>query len=517
MEIDVAIRSHEVPEAWPEAVLAQVGGLPGQVPRGAARDRLDLRHLPLVTIDGADARDFDDAVYCERTPKGWKLYVAIADVSHYVCPETALDEEARLRGTSVYFPGRVVPMLPEKLSNGLCSLNPDVDRLCMVCEMFVDREGRISRSRFASAIMHSRARLTYDEVAAVVVAKDPATRQRLDEVVPHLDQLYALFWAFRTAREKRGAMDLDTTENRIVFGADKKIERVEPVQRNDAHKIIEECMVAANIAAARYLAKHKMPLLYRVHDRPPPDKLADLRAFLGELGLRLGGGDKPDAGHFAALLRRVAKRPDVHLIQTVLLRSMAQAVYAPDNLGHFGLGLEFYAHFTSPIRRYPDLLVHRAIRHVLEGGVPADFLLSHEQMLAMGEHCSMTERRADDATRDATDWLKCEFMLDKVGDLFEGTLTSVTSFGIFVELDSVHVEGLVHVTSLGNDYFHFDPAHHRLTGDRTGKVFRLGDRTRVKVVRVDLEQRRIDFELPEAEPARRGGGRRSRSSRRRSR
>jgi len=513
MEIDVAIRTHELPLAWPAAVEEEIAGLKDTVSPAAKQGREDLRQLPLVTIDGADARDFDDAVYCERTPKGWRLLVAIADVSHYVRPGKALDEEARARGNSVYFPERVIPMLPEILSNGLCSLNPEVDRLCMVCEMYFNLEGKMLRSRFLEGVMFSHARLTYDQVAAIVVGHDRAARQRFGSLVPHLEELHRLYTVLQQARLKRGAIDFDTTETQIVFGPNRKIEKIVPIQRNDAHRMIEECMISANVAAARLLARHKLPTLYRIHDGPKTDKLAALREFLGELGLSLRGGDKPQARDFANLLTRVQGRPDAHLIQTVMLRSLSQAVYHPENIGHFGLALDQYLHFTSPIRRYPDLIVHRAIRHVLaakrkteqapEAGTPRRgrqgvFSYTEADMIGLGDHCSMTERRADDATRDAVDWLKCEYMVDKVGEDYPGIVSSVTSFGIFVELADIYVEGLVHVTALKNDYYHFEPAGHRLVGERSATVYRLGDKIRVKVVRVDLDDRKIDFELADA-------------------
>jgi ribonuclease R len=497
MEIDIAIRSHEVPQAWPPEVEKEISGYSEQVPASAKRGREDLRELPLVTIDGADARDFDDAVYCEATSGGWRLLVAIADVSHYVHPDTALDTEAIERGNSVYFPERVIPMLPEVLSNGLCSLNPDVDRLCMGCEMLFNKDGRMIRSRFLNGLMRSHARLTYDEAAAIMVDGDVETRQHRAAVAPHLDELYRLYKALRKGRTKRGAIDFETTETRIVFGKDRKIEKIVPLLRNDAHKVIEECMVAANVAAARYLQRHKMPALYRVHATPAADKISDLQEFLNELGLGLRGGNKPTGRDYSAVLEMARDRPDEHLINTVLLRSMPRAEYTPDNIGHFGLAHDDYTHFTSPIRRYPDLLVHRAIRHLLAGKKPKSFHYSVERMHELGEHCSATERRADDATRDAVDWLKCEFMLDRVGESYAGIITSTTSFGLFVELQDIYVEGLVHVTALGNDYYHFDPARHWLMGERTNKIFRLGDSIKVKVVQVNLDDRKIDFELSE--------------------
>ena len=508
MEIDVAIRAHEVPLEWPGAVEGEIQGLSEQVSPAAKRNRVDLRDLPLVTIDGADSRDFDDAVYCKRTAKGWKLIVAIADVSHYVKPGTALDAEAHVRGNSVYFPERVIPMLPEVLSNGLCSLNPEVDRLCMACEMTIDLQGKVTRSRFMEAVMRSHARLTYSQVAAMLVEREPKVRERYSSLVDSLEELYSLYQAFRKLRNQRGAIDFETTETRIVFGADRKIERIVPIQRNDAHKIIEECMIAANVCTARFLKRHKLPTLYRVHEGPKAEKLSDLREFLGELGLSLGGGEKPQAGDYAKLLKKVQSRPDAHLIQTVMLRSLSQARYSPDNIGHFGLSHTEYLHFTSPIRRYPDLLVHRAIRHHLRNEARkkksgaktklAKFPYTEADMATIGEQCSVTERRADDATRDAVDWLKCEHMLDKVGEDYSGIVTSVTSFGIFVELKDIYVEGLVHITALHNDYYHFDPAHHRLRGERTGKQYRLGDEVHVKVARVNLDDRKIDFALPDS-------------------
>ena len=508
MEIDVAIRAHEVPLEWPGAVEGEIQGLSEQVSPASKRNRVDLRDLPLVTIDGADSRDFDDAVYCKRTAKGWKLIVAIADVSHYVKPGTALDAEAHVRGNSVYFPERVIPMLPEVLSNGLCSLNPEVDRLCMACEMTIDLQGKVTRSRFMEAVMRSHARLTYSQVAAMLVEREPKVRERYSSLVDSLEELYSLYQAFRKLRNQRGAIDFETTETRIVFGADRKIERIVPIQRNDAHKIIEECMIAANVCTARFLKRHKLPTLYRVHEGPKAEKLSDLREFLGELGLSLGGGEKPQAGDYAKLLKKVQSRPDAHLIQTVMLRSLSQARYSPDNIGHFGLSHTEYLHFTSPIRRYPDLLVHRAIRHHLRNEARkkksgaktklAKFPYTEADMATIGEQCSVTERRADDATRDAVDWLKCEHMLDKVGEDYSGIVTSVTSFGIFVELKDIYVEGLVHITALHNDYYHFDPAHHRLRGERTGKQYRLGDEVHVKVARVNLDDRKIDFALPDS-------------------
>jgi ribonuclease R len=495
MEVDIAVRSFDLPCVWPDAVLDETAGLPDQVAAADAAGRLDLRQLPLVTIDGEDARDFDDAVYCERQGRGYRLLVAIADVSHYVMPESPLDIEAVNRGTSVYFPNQVIPMLPEVLSNGLCSLNPDVDRLCLVCELIFDGRGLRKSFAFHDAVMRSHARLTYTEAAAILVDGDAGARRRREALVPHLEDLYALYELLRNQRDKRGAIDFDTSETQIIYGPDRKIERIVPLIRNEAHKLIEECMIAANIAAAEFLLEAGIAAVFRVHAPPAAEKLEDLRTFLAELGLSLGGGEKPTAKDLAKTLESAKGREDLPLIQTVLLRSLKLAVYSPDNHGHFGLALDAYTHFTSPIRRYPDLLVHRAVRHLIRGGTPGTFAYDHARMQVLGEHCSMTERRADDATRDAVAWLKCEFMLDKVGETFDGVIAAVTGFGIFVELDEVRVEGLVHITGLPNDYYHFEPVGHRLRGERSGRVFRLGNRVRVKVVRVDLDDRKMDFEL----------------------
>ena len=497
MEIEMAIRSHELPNQWPEDLLEEIKPLQKEVPEAAKQDRVDLRETPLVTIDGEDARDFDDAVYCQKTPKGWKLLVAIADVSHYVQINSPLDKEAQKRSTSVYFPEQVIPMLPEILSNGLCSLNPQVDRLCMVCELYIDQQGQVVRSRFFDAVMSSHARLTYNEVAAMLVDGDIGLAEKYKNLMPHLQELYALYKVMRISREQRGAMDFDSQETRIVFGADRKIEKIVPVVRNDAHKLIEEFMITANMAAARFLNSKKMPKLLRIHDGPSADKLLNLKTFLGELGLSLGGGALPTPLDYMHLMDSIKGRPDAHLIQTVLLRSMSQAVYSPELKGHFGLALEAYAHFTSPIRRYPDLLVHRAIRHCLQGKSVESFFYGMPDMVLLGEQCSAHERRADDATRDVVSWLKCEYMMDKVGEEFPGIISAVTSFGFFVELAEIYVEGLVHISNLAQDYFHFDPISHQLKGERTGIHYRLGDSVSVRIVRVDLDEKKMDFELAE--------------------
>ncbi len=495
MEISVAIRNHELPNSWPDDVTLEASRFAPEVTEASLSGRDDFRHLKFVTIDGEDAKDFDDAVYCEPREKGgWLLYVAIADVSYYVRPNTALDKEALKRGNSVYFPGRVIPMLPEALSNNLCSLNPNVDRLALVCEMTIHPTGRILRYRFSQAVFKSHARLTYNQVHAMMEKKDKRMRERFTDHVEHLTRLYDLFRTLQKARKARGAIDFDLPETKIVFGQDRKIEKIVPYERFDSHRVIEECMLCANICAARFLEKNKQPGLYRVHEGPTDEKLENLKRFLQEIGLKMPVHRQPVPADYAHILRVIEDRPDAHMIQTILLRSMSQAIYSPDNKGHFGLAFEAYAHFTSPIRRYPDLMVHRAIKQLLVHNKPQ----SDDGALArMGEHCSMTERRADDATHEVTDWLKCEFMMDKVGKEFAGVISGVTNFGIFVELAEIYVEGLVHISTLPDDYYQFDPIKHALLGERTGRRFRLGDAVKIQVARVDLDQREIDFVLAE--------------------
>ncbi|PIE43770.1 MAG: ribonuclease R [Gammaproteobacteria bacterium] len=519
MEIEVAIRAHNIPFLWSDELKAELGGLTVDVSEKDKQGRVDIRDLPLVTIDGEDAKDFDDAVYCERKRRGgWRLYVAIADVSHYVKRGTELDEEARKRGTSVYFPGHVVPMLPELLSNGLCSLNPDVDRLCLVCEMTISEKGNLSGYRFYEAVMHSKARLTYSQVSKMLETPDSAEgatlRDQYQPILQNLDCLYSLYQRLAMARRKRGAIDFETVETTIEFGEGRKIEKITPIERNDAHKLIEECMLCANVATAKFINKHKLNGLLRIHEGPSEEKLANLRLFLGELGLAMQGGDEPAPADYQALIARIKDRPDFSVIQTVMLRSLSQAYYGIEKKGHFGLGYDAYTHFTSPIRRYPDLSTHRIVKSVIYSeketkDVMRPFVLAEQSlaakgyrgaddvayMLQLGEHSSMTERRADDATRDAITWLKCEYLQEHVGEKYDGVIAAVASFGIFVELKALYVEGLVHVTSLRDDYYQFDAIHHRLVGERTASVYRLGDLVEVIVARVDLEERKIDFEL----------------------
>ena len=509
MEIEIALRKHELPFEFSREGLAEARKLPDAVRKsdwkweGGVRE--DLRQLPLVTIDGETAKDFDDAVYCERQGKdgkgGFRLVVAIADVSHYVQAERALDRDACERGNSVYFPRRVIPMLPEKISNGLCSLNPQVERLCMVCDMAIAANGVIKRYRFYPAVMFSHARLTYTQVAEALYEEKSVSAERLAGLLPHLRNLDALYRVLVKARWARGAIDFETLETQMIFDDQGKIARIVPTSRNDAHRIIEECMLAANVCASDFLHDNEHPALYRIHEGPTPEKLEKLREFLKEFGLQLSGGEEPHAKDYAKLLEQVKGRPDMQLLQTVMLRSLQQAVYSPDNVGHFGLAYESYTHFTSPIRRYPDLLIHRAIKAVLRGEK-----YRPGKWDEIGIHCSQTERRADEATRDVESWLKCYYMQDRIGEEFAGSVSAVTSFGIFVALDDVFIEGLVHISDLGSDYFHYDDAKHQLVGERTGKRFRLADRVRVQLVRVDMESSKIDFRL--AEEAGSKGGRR---------
>jgi len=494
-EIDVAIHSFDLPSIFPSEVEQEAESFGESVPLEALVGREDLRNLPLVTIDGEDARDFDDAVYCEREGNGWRLLVAIADVSAYVLPKTPLDGEAQKRGNSVYFPDRAIPMLPEVLSNGLCSLNPKVDRLCMVCELHFGQRGKVHKFRFFPAVMRSVARLTYTVVADILSGKEEP-RQEHELLVPHLLNLGSLYKVLRKRRDVRGAIDFETTETKIIFGEDKRVKEILPIVRNDAHRLIEECMIAANIASAEFLTARKIPLLYRVHEGPNPEKLQSLRKFLGELGLDLGGEENPQPKDFGKILLQTQDRPDSHVIQTVLLRSLKQATYRPQNKGHFGLACESYTHFTSPIRRYPDLLVHRALRHALSTKKPKEFEYTIGDLEQIGKQCSMTERRADMAVWDVIAWLKCEYMRSKINEKFWGIVSGVTPFGLFVELTGIYVEGLLHISKLSeNDYFYFDPDHHQLVGEVSRKVFRLGDKVRVRVDAVDVGERKIDLML----------------------
>ena len=502
METEIAIHSHGLPFEFPREAVAEADAFGRTVSAAAKRGREDLRELPLVTIDGEDARDFDDAVYCEEVRGGWRLVVAIADVASYVSQDSALDKEAQNRGTSVYFPNRVLPMLPEALSNGLCSLNPQVDRLCMVCEMRVSEQGKVTRARFFEGVMCSAARLTYTKVAAYLANPTARHEPEVVTVGPQLMQLHAVFKALLQARTQRGALDFDAPELKVRFDAAGKIAAFVESTRNDAHRLIEECMIAANVEAARFLKKHRMPTLYRVHGAPEDDRLETLRRFLQGFGIQLPTDRDLTPHDLGAVLHRVMASEEAHLIQTVVVRSMPQAVYQPENIGHFGLALPEYAHFTSPIRRYPDLMVHRGIRHILRGGMPEDFSWSPGMMAALGQQCSFKECCADEATRDALSWLKCEYMSDKLGEEFDALVTSVVDFGLFVQVKGVQVDGLVHVSALGTDYFSRDSSGFRMVGARSGRVFKLGDHLRVRLINVIIDERKIDFELADSGGAR---------------
>ncbi|MDJ0777932.1 MAG: ribonuclease R [Gammaproteobacteria bacterium] len=494
MEVTIALNTHHLPHHWDEAVLAQVDRIDDEVTEADKQGRVDLRDRPFVTIDGADARDFDDAVYCETLEHGFRLYVAIADVAHYVTRDSALDRAAEERGTSVYFPGEVIPMLPEKLSNGLCSLNPAVDRLCLVCAMDINPQGTIKRFEFFEAVIHSAARLIYEDVAAVLFDGVKAKGQ-LAQRVDDLRRLQQVYRALAKARRRRHAIEFETREVVFRYNRERKIEAILPYTRNQAHLLIEECMIAANISAARLLKKQKLPALYRIHEGANPDKIPNLQEFLLGFGIMLGS-DNPTPLEYARVVEQARRLPESDMIQTVVLRSLLQASYSPNTkMGHFGLALKDYAHFTSPIRRYPDLLVHRAIKHWLRQGSAEGYAYDNERMTQLGESCSRYERRAEDATRDAADWLKCEYLQKHIGDRFTGLVTAVTGFGLFVQLDDLLIDGLVHVTALPRDYYQFDAAQHCLLGEESGRLFRLGDRVEVEVARVDLEDRKIDFDL----------------------
>ncbi|MBI5334646.1 MAG: ribonuclease R [Burkholderiales bacterium] len=516
MEIEIAVRKYEVPHRFSEAALAQAAKLPDKIRAIDRKHRIDLTDVPLVTIDGEDARDFDDAVYCEPAKvgrgKGWRLLVAIADVSHYVKPGEALDHDAYERATSVYFPRRVIPMLPEKLSNGLCSLNPNVDRLSMVCDMLVSAQGELHAYQFYPAVICSHARFTYTEVAAILGNTKGAEAQRRADLVPHLLDLHDVYRALLKQRAERGAVDFETTETQIVCDDNGRIEKIVPRVRTEAHRLIEECMLAANVCAAHFIEKAKHPSLYRVHEGPTPEKKAVLQAYLKALGLGLSISEDPKPGEFQALAQATKDRPDAAQIHAMLLRSMQQAIYTPINSGHFGLAYEAYTHFTSPIRRYPDLLVHRVIKALLGNGrynlpAPGDEearpkgrgAKATAQSVAgwelAGAHCSANERRADEASRDVEAWLKCMFMRERLGEEYGGTVSAVTSFGLFVQLDGLYVEGLVHISELGGDYYKFDEARQELRGERSGVRYGVGARLRVQVSRVDLDSRKIDFRL----------------------
>ena len=488
---DIAIHAHGIPHRWPGAVQDEVGEFGSRVPDKAKRGRVDLRSVNLMTIDGEDAKDFDDAVFCEKSGSSWRLLVAIADVSHYVKVGSALDKEATKRGTSVYFPDRVVPMLPEVLSNGLCSLNPKVDRLCMVCEMQVSKAGRVAGARFYEAVMRSQARLTYRQVGDFLQGRgSQAIPKKLRPVVR---ELHALYKAFAAARRRRGAIEIDLPQTKFKLDGKGEIDRIEVVPRNDAHRLIEECMIAANVEAAGFLKKHRIPGLYRVHPKPDADRFGELRLYLTSLGLKVPHPEHVEPRHFNKLISEIRDRPDSAAITMAMLRSLTHAEYSPRNIGHFGLSLSSYAHFTSPIRRYPDLLVHRAIRHIVSGGKPRSYGYKPAEMERLGSITSAHEKRAEEATRDVEAWLKCQYMEQHIGDEFDGVITGVTNFGVFVQITDLLTDGLVHVTSLANDYYRFDSGAMKLIGERSGRSFGLGEKMRVRVHKVDMDSRKIDF------------------------
>ena len=530
IEIDVAIHAHSISYQWPKEVEKEIAAIAKKKSSMPAKGRVDLRQLPLVTIDGEDAKDFDDAVFCEpKTGGGWKLYVAIADVSYYVHANTHLDKEAGARGNSVYFPGKVIPMLPDVLSNGLCSLLPDEDRLCMVCELAISKDGDITRSKFYEGIMRSHARFTYTKVAKILAGESKHLMESYAPLVEDLKNLQDLYAVLHKQRKLRGALDFDTVETQIIFDNKGKIKRIEPTVRNIAHRIIEECMLCANVAAAKFLEKHKLPGIYRVHEGPTADKLADLTAFLAELGLALNKKKKPTPLDYAALLHKVQHRADAHIIQMLLLRSMCQAIYSPENLGHFGLAFPAYTHFTSPIRRYPDLLVHRQIKMVLDNKWKiakskkelALLAKQNEKIKELACHCSVTERRADDATRDVELWLKCQYVAKYVGQVFTGVISGVNRFGFFVELKDIYIDGLVHVNSLRDDYYVYNHVKHQLIGERTKKQYTLGLPVEVIISKVNIDERKIDFSLvpdkKSAKPADNAKGKKDSKKKKRSR
>ena len=488
---DIAIHSHAIPFKWPDTVKKEVEGFGTSVPSSAHNGRTELRDVDLITIDGVDARDFDDAVYCKKSDNGWRLLVAIADVANYVSVGSALDKEAIVRGTSVYFPDRVVPMLPEVLSNGLCSLNPKVDRLCMVCDMRVSPAGKVTKATFFEAVMKSKARLTYSQVGDFLSSASKSSVPK--DLQASVRDLHDLYKAFAKARGRRGAIEIDLPQTKFKLNKDGEIDRIEVVPRNDAHRLIEECMIAANVEAAKFLKKHRIPGLYRVHPKPDADRFNDLRLYLISLGLKVPHPDHVEPRHFTQLIEQVKDRPDSAAITMAMLRSLTHAEYSPANVGHFGLALASYAHFTSPIRRYPDLLVHRAIRHIVRGGKPGKYSYGAKEMERLGAITSAHEKRAEEATRDVEAWLKCQYMEGHLGDEFDGVITGVTNFGLFVQITELMTDGLVHVTSLANDYYKYDAGSQRLVGERSGHSYSLGAEMRVRVQRVDMETRKIDF------------------------
>jgi len=499
LEIETTICAYGLPDSWSEEVLKEISTFQTTISDEERRERTDLRDLPFVTIDGADAKDFDDALFCKPRTNGWDLYVAIADVSHYVQEGSDLDKEAKLRGTSVYFPEKVVPMLPEILSNDLCSLKPQVDRLSLVCQMHIDPAGEVTASQFYAAVIHSHGRLTYNRTADILFQPETLLTPEEQALLPHLQELHRVYLQLRGQRERRGALDFEMPEFRIEFDQQRKINQLVPVFHNDVHKIVEDCMIAANVCAAQLLSKNKIPTLYRVHDCPPIDKFNDLKAFMKEFGLSLGNGGLFTSLDYAKLLRTIRPRKDIYLLQTVLLRSLSQATFSLEHDRHFGLAVDAYTYFTSPIRRYPDLLTHRNIKAFITKNAaskPGDLAT----LKALAEHCGTTERRANDASEDVLAFLKCEFMTKKIGQSYSGMITGVTGFGLFIQIGDFLIDGLVHISALEDDYYLFEATRHRLVGRRTQKTYRLGDHLKVKVAKVNLEGRQIDLIIEKEEP-----------------
>ncbi|MXP51327.1 ribonuclease R [Pantoea sp. SoEX] len=501
--INMAIRSHEIPYKWSSEAKLQINNLACHVSEKDIIGRIDLRKLPLITIDDEGAQDFDDAVYCEETYDGWRLWVAIADVSYYVRPGTPLDKEACLRGTSIYFPSQVIPMLPEILSNELCSLNPKVDCLCMVCEMNISSAGKLIDFKHYEAVMNSHARLTYDE-AWNILKKQDNLYNRSSMIKNVLEKLYKLYKILERARQDRGGISFETSEIKFIFNSENNIDQIKRIFRNEVHKIIEECMILANFASASFVEKSKEPTLFRDHDGPSDDSIKNFNVVLNELGIIFSRGRKIKPIDYSLLLMKISTRPDAEMLQIMILRSMKQATYDPKNRGHFGLALNSYTHFTSPIRRYPDLILHRIIKYLLYKEKRktndlfinnGDYHYSNKEMIKLGYQCSINERRADEAVREVADWLKCYFMKKKIGEIFDGIIFSVTNFGLFVRLNEFFIEGLIHISTLKKDYYKFDAISQRLIGESSGDIYRLGDEVKVYISSVNMKERRIDFIL----------------------
>jgi ribonuclease R len=508
---ELAIVAQALPTEFPEAAMREAHAWPDEVPAKPAVDRWDITQLRLVTIDGDDARDFDDAVYCEPAGEGWRLIVAIADVAHYVEAGGPLDGAAIERATSVYFSDRVLPMLPEKLSNGLCSLKPDVPRLCIACEMHISARGKITRSSFRNAVMHSAARLTYSGVGAMLEGKSGGPHEHLR---PEIERLRDVYRALRTARQARGALDFDAPEVKPRLGENGEVRELVALPRNDAHRLVEECMIAANVAAAGFLRRHRLPCLYRVHGEPEARKLSELQKSLGALGIGVKLPESLETRHLQQVAAKIGGRPDAAFIESLIIRSQQQALYQPANIGHFGLALEEYAHFTSPIRRYPDLVVHRAIKHAIAGGHAGDFVYGAERMESLGRDCSQKERRADEAMRGALQYLKCDYLKRRLGEQFDATITGVVDFGFFAQITALQIDGLVHVSCLRDDEYYIDDRLQAWCGRRGNRRYQLGQPIRVRVANVDLEERQVDFDLAHsgAAPSSRAGRTRRRGS-----